>query len=126
MSIPYVAIPLTLIPSMSWLDNGWPFNPSYMSEILTAFDHVMSFQERLINTGCALFFTGIVKIVGNSYDELRHNFGIADTTQSYDDAEHFLINSHFSLDFPKPTLPNTVMVGGLTTGPERLFDKVSS
>ena len=97
-----------------------------MPEILSAFDHVMSFQERLINTRWSFSFTVLMKMFGNSYDDLRHDFSIADVTAFYDDAELFLINSHFSLDFPKPTLPNTVMVGGLTTGPGKLLHKVSS
>ena len=125
--IPYVALSLVLtIPNCVCLANRWPFNPSYMPEILSAYDHVMSFQERLINTRWTLFVTGLMNMLGNSHDELRHDFGIADTTPYYDDAELYLINSHFSLDFPKPTLPNTVMIGGFTTGPGQLLDTVST
>ena len=127
MGIPFVATSCTLtISGGKSLGNRLPFNPSYIPEALTAFDHVMSFQERLINTGWALFITGVRICFSNSFEELRHEFDIADTTHYYDDAELFLINSHFSLDFPKPTLPSTIMVGGLTTGPSQTLDTVSS
>ena len=120
IGLPYVALALLLPPSSTNLANRWPFNPSYMPEMFSTFDHVMSFQERLINTGWTLFFIGLVSMFSNPYEELRHDFDITDTTIFYDDAELFLINSHFSLDFPRPTLPNTVMVGGLTSGPGQI------
>ena len=127
MGIPYIAISLIItMPSSACLANRWPFNPSYMPEALTAFDHVMSFQERLINTGWTLLITYLANKYVDFYKRLRHDFNITDTTIFYEDAELFLINSHFLLDYPKPTLPNTVMVGGLTTGPRKLLDTVSS
>ena len=127
MEIPFVAISLlSAIPSVACVINRWPFNPSYMPEMFTVLNHTMSFQERLFNTGWTLFEISVAKMIGNSYDGLRHDFGIADTTPFYDGAELYLINSHFSLDFPKPTLPNTVMVGGLTTRSGQLLDKVST
>ena len=127
MGIPYVVMsPLLTIPSSVSLANRWPLNPSYMPEMMSAFGHRMTFQERLINTGWTLFFIGLMKMFSNPFEKLRHGFGIADTTPFYDDAELFLINSHFSLDFPKPTLPSTVMVGGLTTGPSKTLNTVSS
>ena len=127
MGTPYVAMSYILtIPNAVCLGNRWPFNPSYMPEMMSAFDHMMSFQERLINTGWSLFFTGLMNMFGNAYDDIRQDYGITDTTQFYDDAEFFLINSHFSLDFPKPTLPNTVMIGGVTTEPGQSLDTVST
>ena len=126
MGIPYVAMSFLLtIPGSVSLANRWPFNPSYMPEMMSASDHRMSFQERFINTGWTLIFTNIMTMLNDPFIKLRHDFGITDTTPFYDDAELFLINSHFSLDFPKPTLPNTVMVGGLTAGPGQLLDTVS-
>ena len=126
MEIPFVAISLlSAIPSVACVINRWPFNPSQMPEMFTVLNHTMSFQERLFNTGWTLFAISVAKMIGNSYDGLRHDFGIADTTPFYDGAELYLINSHFSLDFPKPNLPNTVMVGGLTTRSGQVLDKVS-
>ena len=126
MGIPYVAMSFLLtVPASASLANRWPFNPSYMPEMMSASDHVMSFQERLINTGWTLFFMNMLTMLNKAFIKLRHDFGITDTTPFYDDAELFLINSHFSLDFPKPTLPNTVMVGGLSAGPGQLLDSVS-
>ena len=126
MGIPYIAMSLLLtIPASASVTNRWPLNPSYMPEMTSALDHMMSFKERLMNTGWTLFFIGLMNTFSNPYEKLRHDFGIADTTIFYDDAELYLINSHFSLDFPKPTLPNTVMVGGLTSGPGQLLDTVS-
>ena len=96
-----------------------------MPEMMSAFDHRMSFKERLINTGWTLFFLGLMSMFSNPYEKLRHDFDIADATPFYDDSELFLVNTHFSLDFPKPILPGTVMVGGLTTRPSQILDTVS-
>ena len=127
IGLPFVAIsPVLALPSAFCIGNRWPFNPSYMPEFASGYtDHMTSFSERLYNTGWTLFFTGLVSLFHNVYDELRTDFDIADTTNFYDDAEMFLINSHFSLDYPKPTLPNTVMVGGLTAKPMQTLNKVS-
>lgn len=127
IGLSYVAVsPLMTFPSSAYLANRWPFNPSYMPEVMSAVDHVMSFRERLINLGWILLVTDLTNKYVDFYKRFRHDFDIADTTLFYEDAELFLINSHFSLDFPKPILPNMVMVGGLTTGPGQLLDTVSS
>ena len=127
MGIPFVAVSaiLTTFSGTSFA-NRWPFNPAYMPELTTAFDHVMSFQERFTNVALTIFFSGALSLSGNAYEGIRIDFGIADTTTFYDDAELFLVNGHFALEFPKPSLPNTVMVGGLTTKPEQSLNTVRS
>ena len=125
--IPFVAVSaiLNTFSGISFA-NRWPFNPAYMPDLTTGFDHVMSFQERLTNAALTLFFSGLLSLSANAYDELRSDFGIADTTQFYEDAELFLVNGNFALEFPKPSLPNTVMVGGLTTKPAQSLNTVRS
>ena len=88
MGIPYIAMSLLLtIPASASVTNRWPLNPSYMPEMTSALDHMMSFKERLMNTGWTLFFIGLMNTFSNPYEKLRHDFGIADTTIFYDDAE---------------------------------------
>ena len=127
VGIPFVAVSAVLnMFSGTWFANRWPFNPAYMPDFTSGFDHVMSFQERFTNTALTLFYFSFISLSATAYDELRRDFGIADTTPFYEDAELFLVNGHFALEFPKPSLPNTVMVGGLTTKPEKSLNTVRS
>ena len=107
------------------LENRVPFYPSYMPEFATALDHKMSFQQRLKNTAYVLFFGFVVKAFANPHRFIREKYNLQDSSLLYADAEMWLVNGHFALDFPKPLLPNTVMVGGLTTRPAKPLSSVS-
>ena len=107
------------------LENRVPFYPSYMPEFATALDHYMSFQERLKNTAYVLFFGFVVKAFANPHRAIQEKYNLQESSLLYADAEMWLVNGHFALDFPKPLLPNTVMVGGLTTRPAKPLNPVS-
>ncbi|XP_072034360.1 UDP-glucuronosyltransferase 2B14-like isoform X2 [Amphiura filiformis] len=88
-----------------------------MPEVTSGFDHVMPFSERLINFAACLFYVVVYNMVDPS-KELRVQHEL-DSSISCEDAELMLINTNFVLDFPRPLLPNTKTVGGLTSGPVR-------
>ena len=85
----------------------------------------MTFYERIVNVLSVLFFYILMTSVANPCEDIRLDFDIVHTTQYYEDADLFLVNTNFALDFPRPVLPNTVPVGGLTTKPRNSLDKVS-
>ncbi|XP_046585156.1 2-hydroxyacylsphingosine 1-beta-galactosyltransferase-like [Haliotis rubra] len=79
----------------------------------------MSFLDRLTNTGLYVanqlalkyYFATMNQYARNSLPEVQH--------LSYEDimadAELWLANTDFTLEFPRPLTPNVVYVGGLTT-----------
>ena len=113
LKIPYASIST----AMTELEIGHPVAASFTPFLLSNYGTEMSFTERVIN----LFFHFASTIM------VRHVFPVYDVSSavpkiSYIEAEDlpkkseiFLENSDFILNFPKPTMPNFVQVGGLTT-----------
>ncbi|XP_072046167.1 UDP-glucuronosyltransferase 2A3-like [Amphiura filiformis] len=117
--IPYVAVSAIItIPSSSLLTTRTPTNPAYKPEMSSGFDHVMSFSERIINFAASIFYLILFNQATDPSKELRVQHGL-DSSLFCEDAELFLINTNFALDFPRPLMPNTRTVGGITTGPGR-------
>ncbi|XP_072014710.1 UDP-glucuronosyltransferase 2B33-like isoform X2 [Amphiura filiformis] len=119
LKIPYVMVaPVMFLPCLTSLEGRFPFYPSYMPEFATALDHKMSFMERLKNTAFVILFTYYIRSgVLYSYNEILEKYYMGDKSLLqvlYADAEMWLINTDFVLDFPRPVLPNTALVGGLT------------
>ncbi|XP_072024403.1 UDP-glucuronosyltransferase 2C1-like isoform X2 [Amphiura filiformis] len=118
--IPYVALSAVLtIPGISIIANRASFNPAYMPEITSGLGHVMSFTQRLKNVGTSLLFTVLFNEMTDPNREVRIQHGLTNITIFCEDAELILINTNFVLDFPRPFLPNTKAVGGLTVAPGR-------
>uniref|UniRef100_A0A669BH88 UDP-glucuronosyltransferase n=1 Tax=Oreochromis niloticus TaxID=8128 RepID=A0A669BH88_ORENI len=89
---------------------GCPSPPSYVPRFFTGYTDKMSFKERLINTlvrqplFCRLLYWRFDQI---TRDFLGENVGVAEVTSLY------LNRSDFTLDFPRPLMPNIVLVGGI-------------
>ena len=126
LDIPFtVFLPGALIACGISLENRMPFNPSYVPEFATALDHKMTLTEKLKNTMYILFFSFFVSALGNPYDEIRNRYGIENKSMLFADAELWFVNTDFALDFPRPLLPNTITIGGLTTRPGKALTAVS-
>ncbi|XP_072014711.1 UDP-glucuronosyltransferase 2C1-like isoform X3 [Amphiura filiformis] len=119
LNIPYVMVmPLLTLMSQMTLEMRSPFNPSYIPEFTTALDHKMSLMDRFINTAFVTFFAFILPGPYNYINEALEKYNMEDKPilqAWFTEADMWLINSDFVLDFPRPVLPNTVLVGGLTT-----------
>ena len=125
---PYVVLLPTLTTvSPIWFENRMPFNPSYMPELTSELDDRMSFVERLKNTGNMIFFAFFMRLFSGPYEVLRTRYDrLADASFYFADAELWLINTHFVLDYPRPMLPNTFTVGGLSAAEARPLNQVST
>ncbi|XP_072014709.1 UDP-glucuronosyltransferase 2A1-like isoform X1 [Amphiura filiformis] len=127
LGVPYVLLsPIMAIPSAYLLANRNEVNPAYMPDMLRGYDHTMTFQERLLNTLSAVVLTLVTNIVVQPLiDDLKASHGDLPDAASllFTDAELWLLNSHFALDFPRGLLPNTQMVGGLTSKPPKPLSK---
>jgi glucuronosyltransferase len=112
---------ISLISSVSfpWLNDrtGNPDHPAYIPNYYSAYTDRMTFWERLRNT----LQVEIIKWVYYYFSELPTHrmaskyFG-NDLPALSDIARNVslvLVNSHFSLNYPRPTVPIVVEVGGL-------------
>lgn len=96
---------------------GNPETLSYIPNFLLALSDRMSFSERLTNTAFTLFdMTGRRLYYMPAQDRIaRRYFG--DSMPSLWDLERntslVLVNSHFSILFPRPYVPNMKEVGGM-------------
>ncbi|PSN46987.1 hypothetical protein C0J52_17341 [Blattella germanica] len=100
---------------------GNPDNPSYIPNYFVPFTHQMSFKERVINT----VILATAKL-GNYYigeanmeKVLKKHFGntFPPLSEQKKDTSLVLVNSHFSLNFPRPSVPAFIEVGGLHIQP---------
>lgn len=107
---------------------GNPDNPSYIPTLGTWFSDKMNFSERFFNVianiAFKFLFHATERIVTQSY--VRKHFGddvplLSDISKNTD---LLLVNSHFSLNRPRPLLPGIVEVGGLHIKPPKKLPKV--
>jgi glucuronosyltransferase len=106
-----------------WVGNPNPY--SYVPDVSNHYSDRMSFWERLSNTVVGQF----VKM-GRKYYYLpkqdaiaRKYFNYTEEIPSISELETstalVLVNSHFSLSYPKPLMPNLVQVGGMHIKPPK-------
>ncbi|KAJ4449073.1 hypothetical protein ANN_00468 [Periplaneta americana] len=103
----------------NWWDDGIgnPINPAYIPNIGTPFTQNMNFWDRLVNT---LWYVA-TKFGQYFFSEIRMDklmkevFGpdIPPLSQLRNYASLVLVNSHFSLNYPRPAVPAFVEVGGI-------------
>uniref|UniRef100_A0A3B4ZGN6 glucuronosyltransferase n=1 Tax=Stegastes partitus TaxID=144197 RepID=A0A3B4ZGN6_9TELE len=94
---------------------GCPSPPSYVPRFFTGFTDRMTFKERVINTLVALFEPLLCRLVYGHFDHIAHKFlgeevGIAEVLS---DSDIWLMRIDFTLEFPRPLMPNMVLVGGI-------------
>ncbi|XP_046993383.1 UDP-glucosyltransferase 2-like [Schistocerca americana] len=116
--IGYVTVSAT-IPSL-WID-GNPSNPAYLPDFLVGYSHRMSFWERLYMTYvwvCINYYYSYV-MMPNQEEIQRKYFG-SDIPSVHETEKNFslmLINNHFSINYPRPNLPNMIELTGLHVEP---------
>uniref|UniRef100_A0A669C2T8 UDP-glucuronosyltransferase n=1 Tax=Oreochromis niloticus TaxID=8128 RepID=A0A669C2T8_ORENI len=94
---------------------GCPSPPSYIPRFFTGYTDKMSFKERLINTLMALVEPLFCRLLYWRFDQITRDFlgenvGVAEVLS---DSDIWLLRNDFTLDFPRPLMPNIVLVGGI-------------
>ncbi|XP_040906726.1 UDP-glucuronosyltransferase 1-2-like isoform X2 [Toxotes jaculatrix] len=120
----YLKLPLVL--NVRWITSGeghFAIAPSPLSYIPvpgSGFTDRMNFMQRIKN----LFFHSIIILqekffVGPSYDALCDKYieGGCDVISLLQEADVWLFRSDFVFDFPRPTMPNVVYIGGFQCKP---------
>lgn len=130
LGIPFVPLNAGFMPPSLARLLGLPSNPSYVPEGLTALSDRMSFTERVQNSLAAASFVLYKELFVNGFDEKRELWNINPESSTANTlmtkAKIFLTNSDFVLDYPRPFLPHTVMLGSsLAKPPSQLSSGVS-
>lgn len=109
---------------------GNPNNPSYISTVLTKATNNLNFFQRITNTLNYIFH---LKILWNVFSDwptekfLKETYG--SKTPHVNDIVYntsmVFVNTHFTLDGPRPLVPNMVEIGGIHVKPPRLLPEVN-
>ncbi|XP_071763734.1 UDP-glucuronosyltransferase 1A1-like [Centroberyx gerrardi] len=92
-----------------------PSPPSYVPRIFTGFTDKMNFKERVINTLVSLVEPLLCRLLFGHFDQIASQFleedvGVAEVLS---DSAIWLLRIDFTLEFPRPLMPNVVLVGGI-------------
>ncbi|XP_069672747.1 UDP-glycosyltransferase UGT5-like [Periplaneta americana] len=96
---------------------GNPDHPAYISNYFLPYTDKMSFKQRLVNTMFGLVINWMYRYYSDwpAYEIARQHFG--DQLPPLQDIARntslILVNTHFSLNQPRPMVPAFVEVGGL-------------
>lgn len=96
-----------------WLGN--PDNPSYIPVLFMDYSDNMSFLERVENTVMVTFNKIFYRyfVTSESREFSKRYLGVDFSKDIMYNASAVLVNSHFTLNNPRPTVPGVIEVGGM-------------
>ncbi|KAF0047313.1 hypothetical protein F2P81_000946 [Scophthalmus maximus] len=94
---------------------GCPSPPSYVPRFFTGYTDKMNFGQRVVNTLVAALEPLLCRLLYWHFDQIAHQFlgeevGVAEVLS---DSDIWLLRLDFTLEFPRPLMPNMVLVGGI-------------
>ncbi|XP_072480580.1 2-hydroxyacylsphingosine 1-beta-galactosyltransferase isoform X1 [Notamacropus eugenii] len=100
---------------------GAPMPLSYVPEFNSLLTDNMNFLDRMKNTGVYLISRlGISYLVLPKYERIMQKYNLLPGRSMYDlvqETSLWMLCTDVALEFPRPTLPNVVYVGGILTKP---------
>ena len=133
LDIPFVALTTTReYPLFRKSLYGFPAELSYCPESLAFFGSTdrMTFVERLRNVIYHIVFSHVMpSMVYDSFIQLQQDLGIksgASLANLMSEAVLWLSYSDLSIDYPQPSMPNYVPIGGMTLKEAKSLEKVST
>lgn len=108
---------------------GNPDNPSYIPENLLYFSDKMSFFQRVENTIVGSLHRWMYYLLmdrpGNQFAKQYFGRKLPDLRDMAFNTSLMLVNTHFSLNLPRPLVPSVVEVGGIHIGKINTLPRVS-
>lgn len=95
--------------------SGVPTPYSYVPNMFIGFTDKMSFWERFVNTFVSIFADLCLEYVnmpGQRETVRKHFPDSPPLEQLMENVDLILANSHFTTEYPRPMLPNTIPIGG--------------
>ncbi|XP_052425271.1 UDP-glucuronosyltransferase 1-6-like [Carassius gibelio] len=107
---------------------GSPEPPSYVPRFFTQYSDCMSFSQHVLNIIASMLEPLICKLMYWPFEELTFNFLQRDVslTEILRTGAVWLMRYDFSLEFPKPLMPNMQLIGGINCGIRNPLKKVIS
>ncbi|KAJ0058997.1 hypothetical protein NL108_003355, partial [Boleophthalmus pectinirostris] len=92
-----------------------PSPPSFVPRLFTGYTDKMSFKQRIINTIVAMLEPLLCRLLYWHFEQLTSEFLGEDLTvaEILSDSDIWLLRLDFTLEFPRPLMPNMVLVGGI-------------
>ncbi|CAG9861074.1 unnamed protein product [Phyllotreta striolata] len=125
---PIISFSSCLLSSWMYGRYGLPSNPAYIPSMLIGQSSKTTFLERVENT--------LMKIVHNLYFKYSRQVKDREVISKYigsnaTDLESYiaknvllLINTHYTINFPAPLVPNVIEVGGIHVGKPKPLPKI--
>lgn len=121
MQIPFITLSSCALPQHVSYDIANPINPSYIPLFLSYYNSKMNFWQRLDNLYMTVVYHIAVEYVFNTKsEEMKRKYFGEDLPPLREIAKNTsltLVNSHFTLNQPRPFVPAVVEVGGLFVPP---------
>ncbi|XP_065221896.1 UDP-glycosyltransferase UGT4-like [Planococcus citri] len=117
----------SMVPVYNWILKN-PMQFSYIPHLYLPFSDDMDFVQRLSNTLFGVFSVLFYHIVSlpkyqSNVNTMMKSVNNADETLNFEQLTQnlslILVESHFSVDFPKPNLPNVIDVAGIHITPPK-------
>ncbi|XP_065222654.1 UDP-glucosyltransferase 2-like [Planococcus citri] len=126
LKVPLISVVTSAMLPWASYRVGNPENPSYVPNILLPYAGPMSFDQRLINTFYNIY-TYFVDIYSNYRvtSMNRKHFGneVPSAQKIFRNTSLVFVNSHFTVDQPRPFVPNVIEVGGIHLPPVKPLPK---
>ncbi|KAM4605789.1 UDP-glucuronosyltransferase 1A1-like [Polymixia lowei] len=101
--------------SLDMQSTACPSPPSYVPRFFTRFTDKMTIKERFINTLVSLMEPLLCRLLYWRFDQIAYQFlgeGVS-IAETMSESSVWLLRTDFTLDFPRPLMPNMVLVGGI-------------
>lgn len=125
------AIYMTTLGAPSSMSNfvGNRLSPAFVPSVFLQYSDKMAFHERLINTMFEFVFSLMWDLLGGRLEtmyreHLPNGDKLPGLNEIHANASMLFMNSHFTLTYPRPLLPNVIEVGGMHTRPAKKLPKV--
>lgn len=116
---------------LPWIDYrvGNPNNPAYVPNLFLSYSDKMNFFQRVENTLLNIFlniYYNYLVVVNKDQRVSTKYFGELGATIHSDilNDSVILVNTHHTVNLPRPLVPNVVEIGGLHIGEKKNFPKV--
>ncbi|KAG7273499.1 hypothetical protein CRUP_015875, partial [Coryphaenoides rupestris] len=100
---------------LDWAAMGCPSPPSYVPRFFTGFTDRMTFTQRVINTLVSMLEPVMCRVFFWQFDNIARRFLEEDVGvfEVLSESDIWLQRIDFLLEFPRPLMPNVVLVGGI-------------
>lgn len=123
-------IGLSSCASLPWTSDwiAQPDHPAYIPLVFMDYSDEKTFFERLENTVLLvlskMYYKYFIEYPGNNLAKKHLNVDLLYPEEVLYNTSLMLVNTHFSLNLPKPLVPNNIEIGGVHIGKTKPLPKV--